>query len=139
MARNNFKNPFSVHAGLDLWKTQSVRTEKILHTVKHHIPLKSGRHSPKALIQVNFHILLSKSEVRDSNLIPAQPVVIALPREHVSSHQGSDNTDRLGAFMEQRNQQFNGPDFSQLPSDLISIPLSASWRLYQWLRMSWAI
>lgn len=53
----------------------------------------------------------------------AAHVVIALPMKHVSSHQGEgDNTDRPGALMDSRNQQFNAPDFSELPSDLISVP-----------------
>ncbi len=54
-------------------------------------------------------------------------MVIALPMEHVSSHQGEgDNTDRPGALIDRRNQQFNAPDFSELPSDFISIPQSVS-------------
>ena len=49
-------------------------------------------------------------------------MVIALPMEHVSSHQGEgDNTDRLGALIDQSDQQFNAPDSSEIPSDLISI------------------
>lgn len=50
-------------------------------------------------------------------------MVISLPIECVSHHQGEgDNTDRPGALIGWRNQQFKAADISELPSGLTSIP-----------------
>lgn len=110
-------------------KPESVRRNKCTVTQWDIILFQNGRHCPQALILVNFtiyHITVrSEAVIRESDSTPSHSD--SLSQGACLLSQWGDNTDGLGASIERRNQQFNGPDFSELPSDLKSTPLLFSW------------